>query len=222
MSIPRQDFRKFVQDKELGPVLSEIAESVKAANQTGADKWGLRISKRDLMLKVGFVEVLQAGDGWFHLLVRRDLVPKTLRADRRCVFSKESPYINAPGCISCDVKVSQASQVTGFCAPPTKPHLVSRPKAAVILRRSTIIPPEFVRFLTESLGVQLAQPSYYAANAATKRSTTAKPSAHQTTLHIVQAGIENGDKKWLEKAARNALKSPPWIVPSRPELVMTL
>src|ERR1700722_15772389 len=33
------------------------------------------------------------------------------------------------------------------------------------------------------------------------------------TLHIVQGGIENGDKKWLEKAARSNLSSPSWIVP---------
>lgn len=33
------------------------------------------------------------------------------------------------------------------------------------------------------------------------------------TLHIVQGGIDNGDKKRLEKAARNNLSLPSWIVP---------
>src|SRR5688572_29372301 len=32
-------------------------------------------------------------------------------------------------------------------------------------------------------------------------------------LHIVQGGIENGDKAWLEKAARRGLRSPTWIAP---------
>lgn len=32
-------------------------------------------------------------------------------------------------------------------------------------------------------------------------------------MHIVQGGIENGDKKWLEKAAREKLNSRSWIVP---------
>jgi hypothetical protein len=32
-------------------------------------------------------------------------------------------------------------------------------------------------------------------------------------LHIVQGGIANGDKSWLEKAARKRLKSKTWIVP---------
>jgi hypothetical protein len=32
-------------------------------------------------------------------------------------------------------------------------------------------------------------------------------------LHIVQGGIANGDKSWLEKAARERLNSKTWIVP---------
>lgn len=37
--------------------------------------------------------------------------------------------------------------------------------------------------------------------------------ASMVALHIVQGGIDNGDKSWLEKAARNNLSSPSWIVP---------
>lgn len=34
------------------------------------------------------------------------------------------------------------------------------------------------------------------------------------TLHLVQGGVENGDKDWLEKAARRGLRSlPDWVVP---------
>jgi hypothetical protein len=33
-------------------------------------------------------------------------------------------------------------------------------------------------------------------------------------LHIVQGGIDNGDKAWLERASRQALRSPPkWVAP---------
>ena len=32
-------------------------------------------------------------------------------------------------------------------------------------------------------------------------------------LHIVQGGIENGDKAWLERAARNRLAARSWIAP---------
>ena len=34
-------------------------------------------------------------------------------------------------------------------------------------------------------------------------------------LHIVQGGIANGDKKWLEKAAKQHLNARKWIVPKR-------
>lgn len=32
-------------------------------------------------------------------------------------------------------------------------------------------------------------------------------------LHILQGGIDNGDKEWLEKAAKKKLKAPIWVVP---------
>lgn len=34
-----------------------------------------------------------------------------------------------------------------------------------------------------------------------------------STLHIVQGGISNRDKDWIEKAARKKLDSSPWVVP---------
>lgn len=32
-------------------------------------------------------------------------------------------------------------------------------------------------------------------------------------LHIVQGGVENGDKAWLERASRKAFRAPSWVVP---------
>jgi hypothetical protein len=37
-------------------------------------------------------------------------------------------------------------------------------------------------------------------------------------LHIVQGGLENGDKKWLERAARGKLDSKSWIAPRSAEV----
>src|SRR4051812_32027888 len=34
-----------------------------------------------------------------------------------------------------------------------------------------------------------------------------------TTLHIVQGGIANGDKKWIERAAREDRTAPTWVSP---------
>jgi hypothetical protein len=65
--------------------------------------------------------------------------------------------------------------------------------------------------LAQSLAVRLPQPSYSAANAATKRSTNKWD--RQARLHIVQGGIENGDKNLLVRAAQKGLKAHSWIVP---------
>lgn len=37
-------------------------------------------------------------------------------------------------------------------------------------------------------------------------------------LHIVHGGIENGDKAWLEKAAKQGLDARSWIVPKRAQI----
>jgi hypothetical protein len=34
-----------------------------------------------------------------------------------------------------------------------------------------------------------------------------------STLHVVQAGVENGDRAWIELAARDGLSTPSWVVP---------
>jgi hypothetical protein len=42
---------------------------------------------------------------------------------------------------------------------------------------------------------------------------TARSGELMSRLHIVQGGIANGDKSWLEKAAREKLNSRTWVVP---------
>ena len=37
-------------------------------------------------------------------------------------------------------------------------------------------------------------------------------------LHIVHGGIENGDKTWLEKAAKKRLAADYWVVPRRAQV----
>jgi hypothetical protein len=54
------------------------------------------------MLKVGFVEVLQFGEGWFHLSLASKLINSRERANRQFHFSK-CTYKNAPGCEFSDV-----------------------------------------------------------------------------------------------------------------------
>ncbi|MCK1580665.1 HNH endonuclease [Bradyrhizobium sp. 168] len=152
--------RQFVREKELAAVQKELAHSIIVANQADPSKWGLRVNRKDIMLKVGFVEVLQAGDGWFHQLVKKDLVPKKLRSDRRLSFNHHS-YKNAPGCITCDFNVSAVAPVYQALLPA---HEAAIQIAARSPRHTTTTKdhsPSFIMFLSERLNERLPQPAYF-------------------------------------------------------------
>jgi len=90
-------------------VARETAHSIEFADQEDSSKWGLRVGRDDdLMLKVVFVEVFQAGDDWFHLLLDKANISMRLKTDRHFRFNNNEPYKNAPGCITCDVEMSFA------------------------------------------------------------------------------------------------------------------
>jgi hypothetical protein len=101
--------QQLIPPKYSREVLRAVAHSVRLAHQEAPSKWGLRLNRKNIMLKVGFVEVLQLGDGWFHQLVSTQLVPAKLRTDRRIRFD-ESEYANAPNCGTCDMNIAQAAR----------------------------------------------------------------------------------------------------------------
>jgi 5-methylcytosine-specific restriction protein A len=180
----REKLRQFVREKGLATVQKEIAHSIIVANQADPSKWGLRLNQKDIMLKVGFVEVLQAGDEWFHQLVKKNLVPKKLESDRRISFNNHS-YKNAPGCITCDFDVSSVAQVYPALLPA---HEAAIRVAALSPRHTTTKndhSPNFIKFLSEQLNERLPQPDYY-----DNRLTT--------SVHIPE---EMGDQRFEEGAA---------------------
>jgi hypothetical protein len=129
------------------------------ANEIDPFKWGLRANQKSIMLKVGFVEVLQAGDGWFHQLIKSDLVPKRLVSDRRLSFDYQS-YRNAPGCITCDFDASVISAIYRQLLPA---HEAAIRIAARSPRHTTTTKdhsPKFITFLSERIGQMLPQPAH--------------------------------------------------------------
>jgi len=161
--------RRFVPKERLADVLKAVAHSVQIAHGASPSKWGLRLNHNSIMLKVGFVEVLQVGecidavkglsDHWFHQLVNRQLVPKRLRADRRLQF-KRSPYANAPGCDTCDMDIHQVARAY-------KELLRAHEAAIRIASRSQTRPdtakdhsPGLIVFLSQELGTRVPQPAY--------------------------------------------------------------
>jgi hypothetical protein len=149
----------FVPRRYLRPLVEALAHSVRCADRENSAKWGLRLNQDSIMLKVGFVEVLQIGNGWFHELVRRDLVPAALRSDRRLRFS-DPHYRNAPECEACDFALpSGLASYTVLL----KAYEAAIAVAAQSRRHTTTLhdhSPGLIVFLATELGAELPQPAY--------------------------------------------------------------
>jgi hypothetical protein len=148
----------FLQQGRTAPIQKLIAHSIRIAHEADPTKWGIRVRQTDLMLKVGFVEVLQVGDGWFHFLVERDLVPKEFKADLSVSFDWKFSYKNAPGCVCCDLSTSAASHAYRILR---RAHEGAIRVASRSRRHTTTAKdhsPEFVELLCEQLQIRLSQP----------------------------------------------------------------
>src|SRR2546428_424097 len=86
-SLAREIVSEFVPARYMRAILTAIAHSVHHAHNAESSKWGLRLNRDSIMLKVGFVEVLQVGNGWFHELALGDLIPRRLRTDPQLYFN---------------------------------------------------------------------------------------------------------------------------------------
>ena len=156
--------RQLVPEKYLKPLLKAVVHSINVANDANPAKWGLRLNQDGAMLKVGFVEVLQVRDGWFHQLVKSDLVPKKLRSDRRIRFSDRPPYKNAPGCITCNLNFPMLALAY--------PALLQAHEAAIRIaagspRHTSTTKdhsPGLILFISHELNEPMPQPSYYEAS----------------------------------------------------------
>jgi predicted HNH restriction endonuclease len=161
--------RQIVPERYLAHVLKALARSVQIAHRSSPSKWGLRLNRDSIMLKVGFVEVLQIGkcidpiewlsENRFHQLVNHDLIPPKIRSDRRLTFTR-SPYANARNCDTCDMAISQMTRTYGALLPA---HEAAIRIAACSHRRPDIIrdhSPGLVTFILREVGARALQPSY--------------------------------------------------------------
>ncbi len=144
-------------------VLKIVAHSIEVADQATRDKWGVRINSRSVMLKVGFMEVLQLGRGWFHLLIDKKLVAAKLRSSRGIDFD-DSEYLNAPGCGTCDMDIATLLRVYKTLLPAHESAI----RVAARSRRHTSTAkdhsPGVIIFLSQELGLILPQPAYLVAS----------------------------------------------------------
>jgi hypothetical protein len=149
----------FAPKEHLVDVLKAVAHSIQVADQASSSKWGTRLNRDSIMLKVGFVEVLQFGEGWFHLLIRGDLVPAKLRTNERLDFSN-APYRNAPGCDTCTMDVTTFARTYSTLLPAHEAAIHIAARSRIHTSTAKDHSPELIVFLSRELGTRLPQPAY--------------------------------------------------------------
>jgi hypothetical protein len=159
--------------------LQAIARSIEVAHDAGPNRWGLRLDRDSVMLKVGPHEVLQVLNGEraqhgmpFHMIVDRELIPTSLRSrdDDRIWFSKgedcygtrgaSSYYPSDPGTEACKFKFSVLTEM----------YDALYDAHATVIRRAAGLPlnpatrqqhsSALVSFLAAETGYNLAQPAW--------------------------------------------------------------
>jgi len=154
--------RQLVAKEHLTDVLRAIAHSVRFAHKQAPSKWGLRLNRDSIMLNVGFVEMLQLGEGWVRQLVKSDLLPERMRADEGLKFSNPQ-YRNAPDCKACDIEdVSMLARVYSALLPA---HEEAIRVAARSPRHTTTTKdhsPGLIILISQELDTLVPQPAYLA------------------------------------------------------------
>lgn len=94
-------FRDIVPEDYQARLARILARSINAAHKIASTKWGLRLHKDSVMLKVGRVEVLQFfSTGWIGINVKTNTVPKHLSKIGKLSppYGDGSWYKSLPGC----------------------------------------------------------------------------------------------------------------------------
>ena len=143
-----------------------------------------------MRLNAGIVESLVLHAGGLRILVHRKTAPPRTSFDGR-------RYRNAPGCETAAIPLSDLPRSLPALAESHHKALeitaARRPSFRNILAaHSTGV----TKWLSQVLGGSVPDP--------------AKP---QRPLHIVQGGVQNGDKALLERLARGSRRTGPWIAP---------
>ena len=168
-----------------------LGASIAYLSQHHPDRWGVTLleDKAVVRLNAGIVESLVLHPGGLRVLVHRNTAPPGTSFDGR-------RYRNAPGCETAAIPLSEL--------PRSLPKLAeSHHKALNIVAAR----PSFRNILNaHSTGVTkwLSQ---------VLRRQVPNPVNPQRPVHIVQGGIQNGDKALLERLATGGPRESSWMVP---------
>ena len=169
-----------------------LGASIAYLSHNNPDRWGVTLTKdKDIVrLNAGWVESLVLHQKGLRVLLDRKTAPPRLNFDGH-------RYRYAPGCETAAIPLPELSR---FLPKLTKSHhnalsaaASSRPSPGNILGGHSI---GVTKWLSQVLGREVPNP--------VRRS---RP------LHIVQGGIQNGDKELLERLARGSRRTRSWIIP---------
>lgn len=210
-----------IADEARHDVLSAFADSIELAHRHGPDRWGLRLSENNLMLKVGPHEVLQAyAPGRFHMIVDSASVPNRLRLSPELLFSGTRDYYgnsdaigyypSNPGTEACDMDALR----TGAWYPRMLESHEEVIRRAARLRRHPSTQqshaPEAVAAISRHLGRALPQPAYAGDSQfvpsdppnPTRDSFRAHPSQHGAKRPVVQGAIAGVPREQIDHVFR--------------------
>jgi len=170
-----------------------LGASIAYLAQHYPDRWGVTLleDKDIVRLNAGMgVECLILSPGWLRVLVHKEKAPARISFDGHT-------YANAPGCETVAIRLSgiprSLSRVTEAHHKALETVAARRrPFRNILNAHSTGV----TKWLSEALRREVPNP--------------ARPSC---PLHIVQGGIQNGDKALLERLARGSQRTRSWVVP---------
>jgi hypothetical protein len=151
--------RAIIPEEHLPDVLGMLARSIQMADQFTPEKWGIRVSHKSIMLKVGFVEVLQFHNDLFHHLVRGDLVPKRARSVWHDNFYAV-PYKNAPACDAFDADISISRKAYELLLPAHEAAIEIAARSPIHTTTKNDHSPGLVNFISSMVKIPLPQPAY--------------------------------------------------------------
>jgi hypothetical protein len=158
-SAVEEDVRAVIPAEHLLDVLGMLAHSIRIANQFTPEKWGIHISRKNIMLKVGFVEVLQFHTDLFHQLVRNDLVSRKARSVWHDNFDA-APYKNAPACDTFDADLSISKKAYELLLPAHEAAIEIAARSPIHTTTKNDHSPSLVNFISRMVKIPLPQPAY--------------------------------------------------------------
>ncbi len=167
-----------------------LAASIRYLSRHWPARWGVTLYKNGVRLNASWVESLVLHPGGLRVLVDKKAAPPHTNFDGRT-------YRYAPGCETAAIPLSELSR--------SLPRLIGSHHKALAIAASQR--PAHRNILSgHSTGVTrwLSQ---------VLRRNVSNPATPQRPLHIVQGGIQNGDKARLERLALSGRRTHSWVAP---------